>query len=131
MKIKAAVGVILNQQGDKVYLSLRQKHQSYADFWEFPGGKVEDNESYTDCLKRELFEEVGIIVESLVFLEKKDYINNKGIHVFLEFYLVDSYRNTPVSKEGQKLELVCLTDVDSYNLLPASLSVVEILKNKL
>jgi 8-oxo-dGTP diphosphatase len=131
MKIKATVGVILNQDKDKVYLSLRQKHQSYAGFWEFPGGKVDDDETYLDCLTRELYEEVGISVKEFSLLEKKDYVNKDNVHVFLEFYLVSEYINIPVAREGQKLELVNINDIHKYNILPASLSVIDILKSKL
>ena len=131
MKIKATVGVILNQDKDKVYLSLRQKHQSYEGFWEFPGGKVEESETYVDCLTRELYEEVGISVKEFALLEKKDYLNKDNIHIFLEFYLVSEYVNIPEAREGQKLELVSISDIHKYNILPASFSVIDILKSKL
>lgn len=33
--------------------------------WEFPGGKLETNESLEDCMRRELKEELGIEIELL------------------------------------------------------------------
>ncbi|MDE4990318.1 (deoxy)nucleoside triphosphate pyrophosphohydrolase, partial [Francisella tularensis subsp. holarctica] len=40
-QINAAVSIILDEHKDKVYISLRQKFQTYIDYWEFPGGKLE------------------------------------------------------------------------------------------
>ena len=33
--------------------------------WEFPGGKVEENEDLETCLKREILEELGVEIEVL------------------------------------------------------------------
>lgn len=35
--------------------------------WAFPGGHLENNESLTECVKREIFEETGIVLEKVVF----------------------------------------------------------------
>ena len=78
-----------------------------------------------------VYEEVGIVVQEFELLEKKDYINKHEIHVFLEFYLVTKHKNTPTAKEGQKLELVSINDIHKYNVIPESLSVIDILKSKL
>ncbi|MDE4965714.1 (deoxy)nucleoside triphosphate pyrophosphohydrolase, partial [Francisella tularensis subsp. holarctica] len=40
-QINAAVAIILDEHKYKVYISLRQKFQTYSDDWEFPGGKLE------------------------------------------------------------------------------------------
>ena len=55
-KVSAAV-VIKNQ---KVLLTRRSPNDNLAGYWEFPGGKVESNETPQQCLKRELEEELGI-----------------------------------------------------------------------
>lgn len=55
-------------ENDSVLLCRRAMNQKLAGFWEFPGGKVEDGESYAECLARELFEELGLetVVGSVV-----------------------------------------------------------------
>jgi mutator protein MutT len=49
-------------QDNKVLLTRRAPGQSLEDYWEFPGGKVEEGESLQECLKREIFEELGVQV---------------------------------------------------------------------
>ncbi|AJI63285.1 putative mutator protein [Francisella tularensis subsp. tularensis] len=53
-QINAAVAVILDEHKDKVYISLRQKFQTYSDYWEFPGGKLEKTRLLKNVLKGKL-----------------------------------------------------------------------------
>ena len=57
MMIPHVIGIIL--QENKVLLINRKD----KDVWEFPGGKVKDNEDMEGAVKRELLEELGIHVE--------------------------------------------------------------------
>jgi mutator protein MutT len=56
--INVAVGIIV--KNNKVFAARRKPGLHLAGFWEFPGGKIEQNESPEQCLERELREEFGI-----------------------------------------------------------------------
>nr|WP_255321757.1 (deoxy)nucleoside triphosphate pyrophosphohydrolase [Francisella halioticida] len=124
------MAIILDEYSNKVYISMRQKFQTYSDYWEFPGGKVEKNESFEDCIKRESYEEVGIIAKSLKPYIKKKHINKDYIEVNLEFFIIDDYEGIPYPKENQQLKLVNISKLNNYNFLPASLEIIEKLKRE-
>jgi 8-oxo-dGTP diphosphatase len=50
----------LLMQGDKLLLAKRKMHLEQGGYWEFPGGKMEHQESPQQCLRRELREELGL-----------------------------------------------------------------------
>ncbi|NDC21586.1 MAG: cell division protein ZapD [Burkholderiaceae bacterium] len=59
--VEVAVGILLKEQS-LVLMGKRPSGKPYAGYWEFPGGKLEANESITTALERELYEELGIRV---------------------------------------------------------------------
>ena len=56
-----AAGIVVER--GKILLSRRKKGTHLAGRWEFPGGKVEQGEDPRVALRRELEEELGILVE--------------------------------------------------------------------
>ena len=56
--------ILVTQRSEKMKLPLK---------WEFPGGKLEDNESEIDCIKREIKEELNIEIEILKCLSNNIY----------------------------------------------------------
>lgn len=48
---------------DKILVTQRSERMKLPLKWEFPGGKLEDNESEVDCIKREIKEELNIEIE--------------------------------------------------------------------
>ncbi|APD51293.1 (deoxy)nucleoside triphosphate pyrophosphohydrolase [Francisella hispaniensis] len=126
--INAAVAIILDEHKDKVYISLRQKFQTYSDYWEFPGGKVEKNETFEECVKREIYEEVGITANNIKSYITKKHINKDNIEVSINFFIVDDYEGVPYSKENQQLKLVKISELNNFKFLPASLEIIKMLQ---
>jgi 8-oxo-dGTP diphosphatase len=62
------------QKNGYVLATQRSSTMSMPMKWEFPGGKVNAGESFEDCLKRELFEELTIHVEIVKNLPESDYL---------------------------------------------------------
>jgi len=59
--IEVAVGVLVGRDGAYL-LTTRPPGKVYAGYWEFPGGKLEAGETVEEALRRELQEELGVII---------------------------------------------------------------------
>ena len=51
------------KKGDHYLLAKRSKEKYMGLKWEFPGGKVEQNETFKDALSREILEELNVNIE--------------------------------------------------------------------
>ena len=126
--INASVAIILDENHSKVYITQRQKHQSYSGYWEFPGGKVENNETFEQCVIREVYEEIGLLITNVRQFNTNHYINNDGTEVLVKFFIADRLQdcvgNIAISKENQKLELVKISKLNKYKFIPGSLTVI-------
>jgi 8-oxo-dGTP diphosphatase len=52
---------VIVKEGKVLIAKRRRAVMGYS--WEFPGGKLEDGETLEECLKREISEELGIVIE--------------------------------------------------------------------
>ena len=72
--VQVAVGVLV--RGDDAFLlTSRPEGKAYAGYWEFPGGKLEADETVEQALRRELQEEIGITIQDCALwkTERIDY----------------------------------------------------------
>jgi 8-oxo-dGTP diphosphatase len=72
--VQVAVGVLMRDD-DSFLLTSRPEGKAYAGYWEFPGGKLEANETVEQALRRELQEEIGITIQDCILwkTERIDY----------------------------------------------------------
>ncbi|BCN93842.1 hypothetical protein THMIRHAM_16270 [Thiomicrorhabdus immobilis] len=99
--IDIAVGVL--RRNHQVCLSLRQKHQSHANHWEFPGGKVEQDETAIDALKRECLEELAVETQNWQPLIEIPW-QYEQVAVRLHVFITDDFSGEPVGNEGQEVK---------------------------
>ncbi|MBR3611473.1 MAG: 8-oxo-dGTP diphosphatase [Oscillospiraceae bacterium] len=68
----------------------------------FPGGHVEKNESLSDAVIREIFEETGLMIENPVLCGTKDWVNEDGSRYLVLFYKTEKFSGElKSSKEGK------------------------------
>ncbi|MFC6379146.1 8-oxo-dGTP diphosphatase MutT [Tatumella terrea] len=97
--LQVAVGIIRDPQRG-IFLARRSSSSHMANKWEFPGGKIEKDETADQALKRELMEETGIEVLSAQAIGQADH-TYEDVHVTLHFFLVEQWQGEPWGKEGQ------------------------------
>ena len=96
---QVAVGILINAQGEYL-LTTRPVGKAYAGFWEFPGGKLEANETVEQALRRELQEEIGVTIASAQ-LWKSQVVAYPHARVQLHFCKVTQWSGELVMKESQ------------------------------
>ena len=57
------VAAVIKDENGKILITQRNLQKSQGGLWEFPGGKLEPNESAQDALKREIKEEFDADIE--------------------------------------------------------------------
>jgi 8-oxo-dGTP diphosphatase len=123
------VAAVISHKGE--FLACRRaQHKSLAGFWEFPGGKVEADESDQQALARELKEELGIdvIVGNFICKSSSD-VNGTTIEMFTYFCELRSEAPTS-SSDHDKLAWVTRDELAALEWPPLDIPVVEALLNR-
>lgn len=98
----AVAAAVIERADGSFLLAQRPAGKVYAGYWEFPGGKIEPGESAEAALRREIEEELGILVDESFPWVTRRYVYPHGT-VCLNFRRVNSWKGTPQPHEGQSL----------------------------
>lgn len=125
--LHVAVAVIINEK-QQVLLALRQAYQHQGGLWEFPGGKVEADESAYQALVREIEEEIGITIFSAeAFIDLSHDYDDKS--VLLDVWLVNEYSGEPLGREGQQLRWCAIENLIEDDFPAANSEIIKMLIN--
>lgn len=94
-----AVGVLIQPDG-QFLLTSRPQGKVYEGYWEFPGGKFEPGETVAQALRRELHEELGIMIDDAQ-LWKTELVDYPHALVRLHFCKVMSWSGELQMREAQ------------------------------
>lgn len=97
--MKVAVAVIVDAQ-QRILVTQRPLHTPHGGYWEFPGGKLENNEPAERALIREIKEEVGLDIHQYQCLGQINH-QYSDRHVELIIFLVTHFSGTATALEGQ------------------------------
>jgi 8-oxo-dGTP diphosphatase len=96
---EVAVGVLLRDDGSFL-LTSRPAGKVYEGYWEFPGGKLEAGETVAQALRRELQEELGIVIDA-ADPWKVELVDYPHALVRLNFCKVHAWQGALQMREGQ------------------------------
>ena len=95
----------------------------FKDGWEFPGGKVEANETPEDALVREIKEELDTEIEVLELLDTVEYDYPK-FHLSMECFICKMKSGDLILKEHEAAKWLTKETLDSVDWLPADEGVI-------
>ncbi len=119
---------IIEQNG--LILAARRKPGCHlAGFWEYPGGKLEANETNEECLARELWEEFGIKCAVLNYFGESIYDYKTKI-IRLLAYRVQHLSGTFQCRDHDQILWLPVEELMSLSWAPADIPLVEQLQEE-
>lgn len=114
----------------RVLLAQRPEGKSLAGLWEFPGGKVEAQETPEIALIRELREELGIETQTSC-LAPLTFASHSydDFHLLMPLFACRRWQGIPTPREGQALAWVRARDLRNYPMPPADIPLIAILRD--
>ena len=117
------VGAIIESDYQKILCALRSTTMSLPNLWEFPGGKINNGESQSDALKREIREELLCTIEVLSLFDDITHEYEKMI-VRLITYKCKLIEGAPTATEHAKLVWLKRENLGSLFWAPADIPTV-------
>lgn len=125
--LRVSAGLVFD--AGRLLITQRPADKHLGGLWEFPGGKLEEGESYEDCLVRELREELGIDVRvgSMVAAIEHCYTDRQ---VRIHFFRCLILEGTPQAIECADFVWITQGELDQYVFPPADTVLLNQLKTE-
>src|SRR5437773_8433151 len=122
--IDVAAGLVF--RAGKLLITQRHADAHLGGLWEFPGGKREANESFEQCLARELREELGIEVSVGELVESLTHqYPEKAVH--LRFFRCQWLEHEPKPVDCAAFKWVTAAELGAHDFPAADARLLEIL----
>jgi A/G-specific adenine glycosylase len=126
---EVGAGVVQNEIGE-VLIAQRAEHQMLGGLWEFPGGKVNENESIKACIERELVEEIGIQVTCTLFLVRVKHAYSH-FSIDMQVYMARHVSGTPSPIIPQQVKWETVERLRRYPFSKADIKIIEALEKSI
>ena len=105
-------------KSEDYYLLAKENKDKYMGLkWEFPGGKVEQNETFKEALSREILEELNVNIQIHSKVAEERY-QDEEINITLHYYMCSLIDNDIVLSEHEAIEWVKKQDFLKYEFVP-------------
>jgi mutator protein MutT len=121
-RIEVGAAIIFSQ--GKVLISQRDEPSHLSGLWEFPGGKREADESFEDCVRREIQEELNVEVMVQNLIEAVEYEYTEKI-VLLRFYRCQYVKGEVKALGCRQFQWISPLKLPFYAFPPANKTVIQ------
>ncbi|MCA2627342.1 MULTISPECIES: 8-oxo-dGTP diphosphatase MutT [unclassified Microcystis] len=123
------IGVaVIRDDRDLILIDRRLAKGLLGGFWEFPGGKIEGNETVQECIKREILEEIGIDIAVDSHLITIDHTYSH-FRVNLQVYNCRYLSGEARAIECEEIRWVTIEELDNYTFPAANQEIIRALKD--
>ena len=126
--MKVAVAIITDDQ-QRILITQRPFHVPHGGRWEFPGGKLESDESAESALIREIREEVGLEILQYQYIGIINHqYPDKAVQLIV--FLVTEFIGVPCCLEGQlNMQWISKNSLNSDEFPEANHGIIELIAN--
>jgi 8-oxo-dGTP diphosphatase len=121
------VSAALIFRNGKLLITQRHTRSHLGGLWEFPGGKREPNESFEECLVREIREELGMKIAVGELFEDVTHAYAEKI-IRLKFFLCELVQGEPQPLDCAAFKWVGKTELSDYEFPAADARLLEKLR---
>ncbi len=125
MKTIQVVAAII-EHNDR-YFATQRGYGEFKGGWEFPGGKIEENETPEKALQREIKEELDIDIQVKEYVCTVEY-DYPTFHLSMRCYFCKIKKGIPTLLEAEDSRWLTIDEINSVDWLPADIEVVEQIK---
>lgn len=125
-RIEVVAAIMLD--GEKIFATQRG-YGEFKDGWEFPGGKIEQGETPSQALVREIKEELDTEIEVGELIDTVEY-DYPQFHLTMHCFLCTILSGDLVLKEHEAAKWLMPEELDSVEWLPADLGLIGKLKQR-
>lgn len=108
---------------DHHVFATQRGYGEFKDGWEFPGGKIEENETPEQAIVREIQEELDTVVKPLYLLDTIDY-DYPTFHLHMHCFVCEIIHGDLVLKEHESAKWLNPDNLCSVDWLPADQSII-------
>lgn len=114
------------QKDDRI-LATQRGYGEFRDWWEFPGGKIENGETPQEALKREIREELRMQIRTKDLLGTIEY-DYPDFHLSMQCFRAEIEEGTPVLTEHEAIRWLKEDELDQVRWLPADETIIDTIR---
>ena len=121
--MKRVSAAVVEEEG-RVLITRRNPNDSLGGYWEFPGGKIEGEETPQECLEREILEELGVESKAGKIICRSIYEYEHGAFEIIAISTNLESHQFKLSSHD-KVEFIEKYNLLDFKLLPADIPIAE------